>query len=89
MLMWPWRTVRRMMIIIARIVVMLAAMRGMFLRVHMVQREHAATQSGDHAEHHEPCKHAAHADQKPPIAGGGKRILSLIPAEPHTNRGSR
>jgi hypothetical protein len=48
--------------------------------VHMIQREHTATQSGDHAEHHEPCKHAAHADQKTPISGRGKPILSLIPA---------
>ena len=86
-----WRTIRRVMIIIARIMAMVvvAALGGLVLRMHMIQREHAATQPGDHAEHHEPCKHASHADQKTPIFNHGKPIFSVSPAGPRTNRHSR
>jgi len=68
--------------------VVIAALGGLTLRVHMIQREHAATQSGDHAEHHEPCKHASHADQKTPIFNHGKPIFSVSPAGPRTSPGS-
>jgi hypothetical protein len=85
------RAIRRVMIIIARIVtvVVIAALGGLTLRVHMIQREHTATQSGDHAEHHEPRKHASHADQKTPIFNHGKPIFSVSPAGPRTSRGSK
>ena len=91
MLMRTRRAIGRVIIIIARIVAMvvIAALGGLTLWMHMIQREHAATQSGDHAEHHEPCKHAAHVDQKTPISAHGKRILAISPAGPRTNPGSR
>lgn len=85
------RAIGRVMIIITLIVavVVITALGGLVLRMHMIQREHTATQSGDHAEHHEPCKHASHADQKTPIFTHGKPIFSVSPAGPRTSRDSR
>lgn len=99
MIVRPRRAIRPVVAIaILRVIVgmvMTAAFRGLLFPMLVIQREHAATEPGDHAEHQEPCEPTAHADQetrravicKPNLTGMGFPCgASLRKFAGHANR---